>query len=213
MSFLKTLSKKLTPELLQEIQDALGDDFDYDVVPRSRLNAVIKQRNELREQLASSTQLDDDDDDEDDDPDDTSNSGGSKAKTKPGTKLEGVTSKQMRKLLADKDKEKEDAINALKIEHAAHGKLRDAKARDVDMVFGLLDKSKIKFDDKGELTGLDDQIAELTKNKAFLFNTEDVPGGTGKSGKSDSGGKDTLDDKIADVFADFGVFTSDEGDE
>ena len=47
MTFLETLRKNLTPEQLTAVQDAVGDDFDWDLVPRSRLNKVIKQRNEL----------------------------------------------------------------------------------------------------------------------------------------------------------------------
>ena len=48
MSFLDTLRKNLTPELFTQVTDQLGDDFDFDLVPRSRLNKVIKQRNALR---------------------------------------------------------------------------------------------------------------------------------------------------------------------
>ena len=56
MSLYDTLRKSLTPELFTQVTDALGDDFDYDVVPRSRLNKVIKQRNDLRNQFAGSPQ-------------------------------------------------------------------------------------------------------------------------------------------------------------
>ena len=70
MSLYDTLRKCLTPEQFTTVTDALGDDFDYDMVPRSRLNKVIKQRNELRDQLAKGPQPsggktgEDDDDDE-----------------------------------------------------------------------------------------------------------------------------------------------------
>ena len=65
MSLLDTLKKNLTPEQLSAVQDALGDDFNYDVVPRSRLNKVIQQRDEARRQLngAGSNGQDDDGDD------------------------------------------------------------------------------------------------------------------------------------------------------
>ena len=52
MSLLDTLKKNLTPEQFSAVQDALGDDFNWDVVPRSRLNKVIKQRDDARQQLA-----------------------------------------------------------------------------------------------------------------------------------------------------------------
>ena len=70
MSLYDSLRKALTPELFTQVTDALGDDFDYDVVPRARLNKVIKQRNDLRDQLAGNTQAQrgtsktDEDDDE-----------------------------------------------------------------------------------------------------------------------------------------------------
>ena len=38
MSLYDSLRKALTPELFTQVTDALGDDFDYDVVPRARLN-------------------------------------------------------------------------------------------------------------------------------------------------------------------------------
>ena len=51
MSLKDTLRQKLTPELFTQVTDALGDDFNFDVVPRSRLNKVIGQRDTLKEQL------------------------------------------------------------------------------------------------------------------------------------------------------------------
>ena len=56
MSFQDTLRKSLTPELFTQVIDQLGDDFDFDLVPRSRLNKVIKQRNDFRDQLAEISQ-------------------------------------------------------------------------------------------------------------------------------------------------------------
>lgn len=214
MSLLKALSKKLTPELLQEVQDALGDDFNYDLVPRSRLNAVIKQRDNLREQLATGTQNVDDDDDDDDDDDTIDEPKGGKGKT-PGKSDMPMTEKALKKLLATKDKEKEDALKAQKVEFAAREKLREAKAKDVDIVFGLLDRSKISFGEDGKLAGLDDQIKALTESKSFLF--DDMDGGskeergTGRNGGTDKGSKgDALDDKIKDVFSDYGISVEDE---
>lgn len=208
MSLLKMLSKKLTPELLQEVQDALGDDFNYDLVPRSRLNAVIKQRDSLKEQLSAGPQdVDDDDDDlEDDDTDPKKGAKGKKADAP-------VTQKALNKLLAAKDKEKEDALKAQKVEFATREKLREAKAKDADIVFGLLDRSKIAFGEDGKLQGLDEQLQNLTKEKAFLFDVED-PGdkgatGTGKSGGDKGKKTDAIDDQLAGVFADFGVDIAD----
>lgn len=43
------------------------------------------------------------------------------------------------------------------------------KAQDVDIVSGLFDKTKLILGDDGKITGLDEQLKELQKNKAFLF--------------------------------------------
>lgn len=52
MSLLDTLKAKLNPDLFAQVTDALGDDFDYDLVTRSRLNAVIGQREAARRAAA-----------------------------------------------------------------------------------------------------------------------------------------------------------------
>ena len=215
MSLLKMLSKKLTPELLQEVQDALGDDFNYDLVPRSRLNSVIKQRDTLKEQLAAGSQDADDDEDDDHDEDDGDLTKGVKGKKQNAP----ITQKALEKMLAAKDKEKEDALKAQKVEFATREKLREAKAKDSDIVFGLLDRSKIAFGEDGKLTGLDEQLESLTKDKSFLFDVDDSEGGsgsgtgekgTGKQGGSRKSKTDALDDKLADVFSDYGVSVSEE---
>lgn len=50
--------------------------------------------------------------------------------------------------------------------------LRAAKARDVDIVFNLLDRSKITSKD-GKLNGVDEQIKAIRESKGFLFEAED----------------------------------------
>lgn len=61
------------------------------------------------------------------------------------------------------------------------GKIREALAkahvRDVAIVERLLDASKIGEDDKGELTGLEDQVKALKASSAYLFSDSDKGGG------------------------------------
>lgn len=201
MSLKTTLSKKLSPELLQQVEDALGDDFDFDLVPRSRLNKVIGQRNEARAALAKAPQVvDNPDDDEDDDDEDDG------VMDTKGKQTTGITQKELRKLEKQKDKERDDAIKAVKIQYAALDKLREAGALDAELCFGLLDKEKIAFDDKGGLTGIDDQVKGLKENKAFLFGTDEgVSTGTGKSGSGSAGSAGAVDQAISGVFAHYGV--------
>lgn len=181
MSLYDSLRKALTPELFTQVTDALGDDFDYDVVPRARLNKVIKQRNELRDQLAGNTQAQRGTSKTDED-DDELNTGKS-AESKPVNVAE---------LKAQWQKEQDAAVKAVRIQYAALEKLRAANVIDPELIWSsnVLDKSKIDLDDKGQITGMDDMLTQLQKDKAHLFKkaSDGVPGGTGKDGGDDGKG-------------------------
>lgn len=201
-SLLTTLRKALTPELFTQVTDALGDNFDYDLVPRTRLNEVIRQRNEYREQLAGIPQQ------PSDDPQPQQPSG---APQQPPLQQQQPAVDEAA-LRAQFERERDEAINGVKIQYAALDKLREAHAIDPELAWSLVDKSKVKFDDKGALTGLDDQIKGLTEGKPFLFSSvqDGVPAGTGKDG-SNSGGagpdaqKNAQDAALSQVFKSFGV--------
>lgn len=169
MAFIDNLKKALAPELYSQVIDALGDDFDLDLVPRSRLNKVIGQRNELRKQLAENPATSKDEDNEEID-----------------TKPEGKPKVDEAALREQFESEKKQAIQEIQIQYAALDKLRAAGAIDADLIYGggLIDKTKVKVDDAGTITGLEEIIADLQKNKAHLFKKEggDVPAGTGKEG-------------------------------
>ena len=181
MSLYDSLRKALTPELFTQVTDALGDDFDYDVVPRARLNKVIKQRKELRDQLAGNTQAQRGTSKTDED-DDELNTGKS-AESKPVNVAE---------LKAQWQKEQDAAVKAVRIQYAALEKLRAANVIDPELIWSsnVLDKSKIDLDDKGQVTGMDDMLTQLQKDKAHLFKkaSDGVPGGTGKDGGDDGKG-------------------------
>lgn len=198
MSLLETLKAKLDPETFGKVEEALGDDFNYDLVPRSRLNKVIKQRNDLKtevEELRSQvTNIGDDDDD-----DDTSN----QSRTTKGKKDKdgGVKTYTQEELEAEIQKNQA----ALQLKQTVIGKLTEKGALDADLVYSLLDHTKIARNDKGEVTGLDDQLTEMTKSKGFLFK-DDVPGGTGKDGNGAGSGNSTaLDSALDSVFGSYGV--------
>ena len=59
------------------------------------------------------------------------------------------------------------------------------KVHDVDLVAGLFDKEKLILDD-GKVSGLEDQLKRLQKEKAFLFKAE--PKGAGYSPAGGKGG-------------------------
>lgn len=191
MSLKDTLRQKLTPELFTQVTDALGDDFNFDVVPRSRLNKVIGQRDTLKEQLETAlkgtqTKGGSEDDDDDDDfqmPDTTKGKG--KQKSSGAT----LTEEEVQQRINEATKQ---AQNEVRIQYAGLDALRNANAVDPDLVFTLIDKSKLKFDDSGKLTGIDEQITALKTSKPNLFpdggnkgGRNNTPGGTGKDGGSE----------------------------
>lgn len=175
MSFLDTLRKSLTPELFTQVTDQLGDDFDFDLVPRSRLNKVIKQRNALRDQIAEGSQTQGAGSkgrNEDDDDDDLTLQG----------KGQQVDVKQLEQQWQARQ---DQAVQDVKIQYAALDKLRAANAIDAELIWnaGIIDKSKLVLDAAGVVTGLDEIITQLQKDKAHLFGKQqDVPPGTGKDG-------------------------------
>ena len=193
MSLKDTLRQKLTPELFTQVTDALGDDFNFDVVPRSRLNKVIGQRDTLKEQLESAlkgtqTKGGSEDDDDDDDfqmPDTTKGKGKGKKQSSGST----LTEEEIQRRINEATQQ---AQNEVRIQYAGLDALRNANAVDPDLVFTLIDKSKLKFDDSGKLTGIDEQITALKTSKPNLFpdggnkgGRKDTPGGTGKDGGSE----------------------------
>lgn len=211
MSLHDDLQKKLSAEQMQQLDDILGDDFDWDLVPRNRLNKVIAQRNELRKQidpLNNSTKKKDPDkkskgknDDDDDD--------------------SGVTYTQdeLADLLQQERDKVQKELDAFKVKQATLSKLQTEKALDPELVYGLLDASKLSLNDKGELQGLDDAgFKTIKEGKKFLFgepennnsNNNNVPAGTGRDGAGSNGkGGDALDAAINDVFAGYSFIDTD----
>ena len=177
MSLYDSLRKALTPELFTQVTDALGDDFDYDQVPRSRLNKVINQRNELRDQLSGISQ--------------SQSSNSSNHESDEDEKQKATEQLDVEALKAQWLKEQGDAVKDVKLQYAALDKLRAAGAIDADLIWaaGLIDKSKIQQDDAGNITGLDEVIDDLVTNRKNLFvtQTQNAPSGTGKQGGEDSG--------------------------
>ena len=178
MTLLEKLREKLGTELMGQVEDAVGDDFDWDFVPRSRLNKVIGQRNALSikvQNLTEAAAAEDDDEDLD-------------------TKGTGKDTKG--------DKKKDDGVDieAIKAQHATELQnvakryavldyLRAQGARDPKLVMSMLDMDKITLDECETLQGIEDQKKKKKESHDYLFQTagNDVSGGTGKDGGSDEG--------------------------
>lgn len=110
---------------------------------------------------------------------------------------------QIETLQADNKKKDEDyqaELKDLKITNAIKLAIAES-AQDVDLVTGLIDKSKLILGEDGKVTGLDEQVTGLKENKSFLFKVEENnnPGSqiqfTKKiTGNGDGEGKQTLSD-------------------
>ena len=188
MSLLDTLKKNLTPEQLSAVQDALGDDFNYDVVPRSRLNKVIQQRDEARRQLDQGGNAGGEGDGGDGG-DGSGNGAGSGAAGKGFTQADIDAAVNAAK--ADHEKQ----LKQLRMNHAVLAKLQEQNFVDPNLILsaGLIDTTKVTLDDNGVITGgLDDQLSSLAEARPYLKNASNGgQRGTGKQGGSDEFGSIT----------------------
>lgn len=98
------------------------------------------------------------------------------------------------KKLADKRKEDLEGANKtiqnMKIDQALTGKLVPEGVVDLEAALKLVDRSLVKIDDDGQITGLDKAIKSLKDTKGYLFKTGD---GTslGSASNNGEGGKQT----------------------
>ena len=95
-----------------------------------------------------------------------------KLKTFEGTATELQTKvDELNKELKTKDEDYEKNLNAQKKESVIKfGVMNfESAVQDLDMVVGLIDKEKVTIDKDGKIIGLNEQLKELQKNKAFLF--------------------------------------------
>ena len=187
MSLLDTLKKNLSPEVFSAVQDALGDDFNYDVVPRSRLNKVIQQRDEARRQLGQGGNAGGDDGG--DGGDGSGNGAGSGAAGK------GFTQADIDAAVSAAKAVHEEQLKQLRMNHAVLAKLQEQNFVDPNLILsaGLIDTTKVTLDDNGVITGgLDDQLSSLAEARPYLKNASNGgQRGTGKQGGSDEFGSVT----------------------
>lgn len=143
--------KKLMEMGLSEEQaDAVMKELDGAFVPKTRFNEVTEAKN-AAEKLAKDTagQLQ------------TLKAAGDPAEL--AKKLEEAKT-AANTLKTDYEKQIKDMAVSSAVKLAV-----SADAHDPDLVASLLDHSKITLDDKGKLSGHDDQIKTLREGKPFLF--------------------------------------------
>lgn len=173
-----SLKAHLTDELYTQVADALKgvdgltiiSESSGDWVPKSRILEEQSKQKDLNKTIASLNQQ----------------------LTEAKKAGESVTTLQatidaLKQQVADKD----TAIAGIKRSGKIREALSKAKARDAAVVEKLLDASKIGEDDKGNLTGLDDQVKALKESSAYLFAEDEGSRGGfggGKPGGGNPGG-------------------------
>lgn len=92
-------------------------------------------------------------------------------------------------------------LTTTKRNHALESAIAGAKARDVKSVLPHIDQAKLAWSEDNTLaSGLKEQLEELQKNKAFLFEIEEEPKGAKPKFGGDKGGTGGAD-SLADAFA------------
>ena len=141
-------------KIKQALDDAgckifIDDGKDNRYVPKSRLDAKIAELAEANTEIDSL-----------------------QAKVKDPTAAEKEVETLKAKIASmeaeAKNKQLKDAIQA---------QATQAKARDVDDLIKFLDMDKVQLDEAGKVTGLEEQIEELQKSKAYLFEAQEPQGG------------------------------------
>ena len=204
MSLLDTLRKNLDSETFAKVTDALGDDFNYDMVPRTRLNKVIAQRDEARRQLADAQSGGVGADPDGDDDDDQGTGGGTQPPKSPPPQG-GLTQKDLDKAVQKEREAGEAKLKEAKLQFAITEKLREQNFVDPQLVLnaGMIDLTKVVTDDNGVITGgLDDQLKAIAKDRPYLIGTGGAPGGTGKQGGSDEFGSVTTREEFMKLSTD-----------
>lgn len=189
------LRTNLPQDVMSQIEDVVGDDFDWDVVPRSRLNKVIAQRNKL---LNNSN---------------NNNNSGTEG-SEGSVDLKDYIKKEEHDTLMQQEAQRlqgeyDKSLLNMRKQYAALDKLNQMHAKDPQLILKsqLIDLEKLSFDDSGELQGFSEQADPLKESKSYLFGEEDKhQRGTGKhSGSEGDQAQDALDSKINNVFEHMGI--------
>ena len=100
--------------------------------------------------------------------------------------------------------EKDAAITGLKREQKVRSLVSQSGAREQDVVFRLLDMDKVKQEEDGSLSGIQEQLDELKKKSAYLFGHGFSPkggfDGPRENPKKPSGGSNDVNAAIRAAF-------------
>ena len=193
MTLLEKLREKLGPELAGQVEDAVGDDFDWDFVPRARLNKVIGQRNTAQSKLqayldkqASNAEGDDDDDI----PNAEGNNGNTE--TRRHNKANEVNIDELNA------QHQRDLANVAK-RYAVLDLIRAKGALDPKLVLGQLDLDKMNLKEDDTLEGFDEQFNPWAESHSYMFQNSNSNSDNSNDGIESGTGKNAAGDNSTDV--------------
>lgn len=142
------LDKGLTEEQAKFVMDSLDGDF----VTKSRFNEVNEENKSLKKAAGDHAQQ----------LEDLKKSNGDNAALQ-----QQITDLQQAN--ADMQKAHDAEIAQLKLTNAIEAALMSAGAKNVKAARSLLDDSKLKLEDDGKVSGLEDQINAIKKSDGYMF--------------------------------------------
>ena len=193
MTLLEKLREKLGPELAGQVEDAVGDDFDWDFVPRARLNKVIGQRNTAQSKLQAyldkqSSNAEGDDDD--DIPNAEGNNGNTE--TRRHNKANEVNIDELNA------QHQKDLANVAK-RYAVLDLIRAKGALDPKLVLGQLDLDKMNLKEDDTLEGFDEQFNPWAESHSYMFQNSNSNSDNSNDGIESGTGKNAAGDNSTDV--------------
>lgn len=194
MTLLEKLREKLGPELAGQVEDAVGDDFDWDFVPRARLNKVIGQRNTAQSKLQAYLDKQSSNAEGDDDDDDISNAEGNNGNTET-RRHNKANEVNIDELNAQHQK---DLANVAK-RYAVLDLIRAKGALDPKLVLGQLDLDKMNLKEDDTLEGFDEQFNPWAESHGYMFQNSNSNSDNSNDGIESGTGKNAAGDNSTDV--------------
>lgn len=194
MTLLEKLREKLGQELAGQVEDAVGDDFDWDFVPRARLNKVIGQRNTAQSKLQAYLDKQSSNAEGDDDDDDISNAEGNNGNTET-RRHNKANEVNIDELNAQHQK---DLANVAK-RYAVLDLIRAKGALDPKLVLGQLDLDKMNLKEDDTLEGFDEQFNPWAESHGYMFQNSNSNSDNSNDGIESGTGKNAAGDNSTDV--------------
>lgn len=180
-----TIKELLELGLSQELAEKVLGKYE-NMIPKSRLDETISERDNLKTQLAE------------------------RNKQLEELSKSNANNEELKKQIAElqtfnttKEKEYQENITKIKLDNALELALTGVGSRNNKAVRALLNMENIKLDND-KLFGFDEQIVDLKKNNDFLFKSEENPKPSGVNPANPSGGrvetKVTLGSALAGIY-------------